>query len=180
MKEGCGRSQGRSCCLGLMDECSRGECVWRASEAREAEGARVPLPLPALSFVAASSASSRARARRRRERSRRDRPPAGRVRQKAGSPSASAPGGARGYHVRASPSLASPAAAPGSMAPKRRAAPGGVWLRAGACLLAWAAFCRLRAGACPAPCACSGTTVDCHGLGLRSVPKNIPRSAERL
>uniref|UniRef100_A0A670HVK4 Slit homolog 1 protein n=1 Tax=Podarcis muralis TaxID=64176 RepID=A0A670HVK4_PODMU len=61
-----------------------------------------------------------------------------------------------------------------------RAASGGVWLRAGACLLAWAAFCRVRASACPAPCACSGTTVDCHGLGLRSVPKNIPRSAERL
>ncbi|XP_066478770.1 slit homolog 1 protein [Tiliqua scincoides] len=66
------------------------------------------------------------------------------------------------------------------MAPKRRAAPGCVWMRVGACLLAWAALCRVRASACPAPCACSGTTVDCHGLGLRSVPKNIPRSAERL
>lgn len=82
----------------------------------------------------------------------------------AGQPLASAPRGSRG-----------------SMAPKRRAAPGGgVWLRAGACLLAWAAFCRVRASACPAPCACSGTTIDCHGLGLRSVPKNVPRSAERL
>ncbi|CAG09354.1 unnamed protein product [Tetraodon nigroviridis] len=35
-------------------------------------------------------------------------------------------------------------------------------------------------GACPALCTCSGTTVDCHGLGLRSMPRNIPRNAERL
>ncbi|XP_041819743.1 slit homolog 1b [Chelmon rostratus] len=34
--------------------------------------------------------------------------------------------------------------------------------------------------ACPAPCSCLGTTVDCHGLGIHSVPKNIPRGAERL
>lgn len=36
------------------------------------------------------------------------------------------------------------------------------------------------AGACPALCTCSGTTVDCHGLGLRSMPRNIPRNTERL
>uniref|UniRef100_A0A4W4HLJ4 Slit homolog 1a (Drosophila) n=1 Tax=Electrophorus electricus TaxID=8005 RepID=A0A4W4HLJ4_ELEEL len=35
-------------------------------------------------------------------------------------------------------------------------------------------------GACPALCTCSGTTVDCHGLGLKSVPRNIPRNVERL
>lgn len=100
-----------------------------------------------------------------------------------------APTSAPWDHVRrrGSPSLARPAASSGSksMAPKQqRASPSGsssgVWLRAGTCLLAWAAFCRGQASACPAPCACSGTTVDCHGLGLRSVPKNIPRSAERL
>lgn len=34
--------------------------------------------------------------------------------------------------------------------------------------------------ACPAQCSCSGSTVDCHGLALRSVPRNIPRSTERL
>ncbi|XP_008582036.1 PREDICTED: slit homolog 2 protein-like isoform X1 [Galeopterus variegatus] len=34
--------------------------------------------------------------------------------------------------------------------------------------------------ACPAQCSCSGSTVDCHGLSLRSVPRNIPRNTERL
>ncbi|KAG7259168.1 hypothetical protein CRUP_005396 [Coryphaenoides rupestris] len=33
---------------------------------------------------------------------------------------------------------------------------------------------------CPAQCSCTGTTVDCHGQGLRAVPRNIPRNAERL
>ncbi|XP_071982122.1 slit homolog 2 protein isoform X1 [Engystomops pustulosus] len=33
---------------------------------------------------------------------------------------------------------------------------------------------------CPAQCTCTGTTVDCHGLALRSVPRNIPRNTERL
>lgn len=37
-----------------------------------------------------------------------------------------------------------------------------------------------NASACPALCTCSGTTVDCHGLGLRSMPRNIPRNTERL
>uniref|UniRef100_A0A673AQ07 Slit homolog 1a (Drosophila) n=1 Tax=Sphaeramia orbicularis TaxID=375764 RepID=A0A673AQ07_9TELE len=36
------------------------------------------------------------------------------------------------------------------------------------------------ASACPALCTCSGTTVDCHGLGLKSMPRNIPRNTERL
>ncbi|KAL4641042.1 hypothetical protein GN956_G11784 [Arapaima gigas] len=34
--------------------------------------------------------------------------------------------------------------------------------------------------ACPTLCTCSGTTVDCHGLGIRTVPRNIPRNTERL
>ncbi|XP_014845931.1 PREDICTED: slit homolog 2 protein-like [Poecilia mexicana] len=33
---------------------------------------------------------------------------------------------------------------------------------------------------CPPQCSCTGTTVDCHGQGLRSVPRNIPRNTERL
>ncbi|XP_068607543.1 slit homolog 1 protein-like [Brachionichthys hirsutus] len=36
------------------------------------------------------------------------------------------------------------------------------------------------AGACPPPCSCLGSTVDCHGLGIHAVPKNIPRGTERL
>lgn len=36
------------------------------------------------------------------------------------------------------------------------------------------------AEACPASCSCLGSTVDCHGLGIHSVPKNIPRGTERL
>ncbi|XP_071360831.1 slit homolog 1b [Trachinotus anak] len=36
------------------------------------------------------------------------------------------------------------------------------------------------AEACPAPCSCLGNTVDCHGLGIHSVPRNIPRGTERL
>ncbi|XP_060923455.1 slit homolog 1 protein-like [Limanda limanda] len=36
------------------------------------------------------------------------------------------------------------------------------------------------AEACPALCSCLGNTVDCHGLGIHSVPKNIPRGTERL
>lgn len=39
---------------------------------------------------------------------------------------------------------------------------------------------RRGAEACPAPCSCLGNTVDCHGLGIHSVPKNIPRGTERL
>ncbi|XP_072239710.1 slit homolog 1b [Leuresthes tenuis] len=36
------------------------------------------------------------------------------------------------------------------------------------------------AEACPPPCSCLGNTVDCHGLGIHSIPKNIPRGTERL
>ncbi|XP_007438859.1 slit homolog 3 protein-like, partial [Python bivittatus] len=34
--------------------------------------------------------------------------------------------------------------------------------------------------ACPSKCTCSGSNVDCHGLGLKTVPRGIPRNAERL
>ncbi|XP_064419058.1 slit homolog 1b isoform X1 [Latimeria chalumnae] len=57
---------------------------------------------------------------------------------------------------------------------------GALWLRAGVWVLVWSAVCRVRAGGCPALCTCSGTTVDCHGLGLKAVPKSIPRNTERL
>uniref|UniRef100_A0A8K9UQM2 Slit homolog 1b (Drosophila) n=1 Tax=Oncorhynchus mykiss TaxID=8022 RepID=A0A8K9UQM2_ONCMY len=53
--------------------------------------------------------------------------------------------------------------------------------RAGLWLLLWG--CLLGAGgveACPSLCTCVGATVDCHGLGVRNIPKNIPRSTERL
>lgn len=52
--------------------------------------------------------------------------------------------------------------------------------------LAWAAVLLLLAPwgggveACPSPCSCLGSTVDCHGRGIYAVPKNIPRGTERL
>ncbi|XP_067858120.1 slit homolog 1a isoform X2 [Heptranchias perlo] len=51
------------------------------------------------------------------------------------------------------------------------------FVRTGIFLLA---ACGICTSACPARCSCAGTTVDCHGLGLRSIPKNIPRNTERL
>uniref|UniRef100_K7GHY0 LRRNT domain-containing protein n=2 Tax=Pelodiscus sinensis TaxID=13735 RepID=K7GHY0_PELSI len=33
---------------------------------------------------------------------------------------------------------------------------------------------------CPSKCTCSASNVDCHGLGLKTVPRGIPRNAERL
>uniref|UniRef100_A0A8C8VEF8 Slit homolog 1 protein n=1 Tax=Pelusios castaneus TaxID=367368 RepID=A0A8C8VEF8_9SAUR len=66
------------------------------------------------------------------------------------------------------------------MAPQGGSGSDSGWLRAGAWLLAWAAVCGARAGGCPALCTCSGPSVDCHGTGLRGVPRNVPRHAERL
>ncbi|KAL7855411.1 hypothetical protein AOLI_G00190150 [Acnodon oligacanthus] len=60
----------------------------------------------------------------------------------------------------------------------RRGYSGG-WTWAPLSLLLCALLCG-RSSACPALCTCSGTTVDCHGLGLKSVPRNIPRNTERL
>ncbi|XP_014860989.1 PREDICTED: slit homolog 3 protein isoform X1 [Poecilia mexicana] len=50
-----------------------------------------------------------------------------------------------------------------------------VWAALLAALL-WAA----AAHGCPHKCSCSGSHVDCQGLGLKTVPKGVPRSAERL
>ncbi|XP_061832767.1 slit homolog 3 protein isoform X2 [Nerophis lumbriciformis] len=36
------------------------------------------------------------------------------------------------------------------------------------------------ADGCPHKCSCSGSHVDCQGLGLKTIPKGIPRGAERL
>lgn len=47
---------------------------------------------------------------------------------------------------------------------------------AAAVLLMFAA----AASGCPHKCSCSGSHVDCQGLGLKTVPKGIPRNAERL
>lgn len=33
---------------------------------------------------------------------------------------------------------------------------------------------------CPHKCSCSGSHVDCQGQGFRTVPRGIPRNAERL
>ncbi|XP_034392503.1 slit homolog 1b [Cyclopterus lumpus] len=67
----------------------------------------------------------------------------------------------------------------------RTAAPGGARPSGLRSVLAWGVLVLLAAGrggveACPAPCSCLGNTVDCHGLGIHSVPRNIPRGTERL
>ncbi|XP_015205363.2 slit homolog 3 protein isoform X1 [Lepisosteus oculatus] len=41
-------------------------------------------------------------------------------------------------------------------------------------------LCFLTVNGCPHKCSCSGSHVDCHGQGFRTVPKGIPRNAERL
>uniref|UniRef100_A0A8C2ADF9 Slit homolog 1b (Drosophila) n=1 Tax=Cyprinus carpio TaxID=7962 RepID=A0A8C2ADF9_CYPCA len=37
-----------------------------------------------------------------------------------------------------------------------------------------------QSGACPPHCSCTGTTVDCHGLVFKNMPRNIPKNTERL
>uniref|UniRef100_A0A673YN31 Slit homolog 3 (Drosophila) n=1 Tax=Salmo trutta TaxID=8032 RepID=A0A673YN31_SALTR len=48
----------------------------------------------------------------------------------------------------------------------------------------WVLMCGLLCAAvvngCPHKCSCSGSHVDCQGQGFRTVPKGIPRNAERL
>uniref|UniRef100_A0A672N3F4 Slit homolog 1 protein-like n=1 Tax=Sinocyclocheilus grahami TaxID=75366 RepID=A0A672N3F4_SINGR len=48
----------------------------------------------------------------------------------------------------------------------------------------WGLLCALllagQSGACPPHCSCTGTTVDCHGLAFKNMPRNIPKSTERL
>lgn len=40
--------------------------------------------------------------------------------------------------------------------------------------------CAAPVDGCPHKCSCSGSHVDCQGLGLKTMPKGIPRNAERL
>uniref|UniRef100_A0A8C7ZC76 Slit homolog 3 (Drosophila) n=1 Tax=Oryzias sinensis TaxID=183150 RepID=A0A8C7ZC76_9TELE len=56
-----------------------------------------------------------------------------------------------------------------------RAAPRRVWALLLALLL-----CATPVDGCPHKCSCSGSHVDCQGLGLKTVPKGVPRNAERL
>ncbi|KAF7667004.1 hypothetical protein LDENG_00080980 [Lucifuga dentata] len=59
--------------------------------------------------------------------------------------------------------------------PGKRAALCRLWLLVLASLL-----CAVWVDGCPHKCSCSGSHVDCQGLGLKTVPKGIPRNAERL
>ncbi|NP_001030147.1 slit homolog 1b precursor [Danio rerio] len=52
----------------------------------------------------------------------------------------------------------------------------GLWIWA----LLLSLFLSGRSGACPPHCSCTGSTVDCHGLAFKSVPRNIPKTTERL
>uniref|UniRef100_A0A8C5HHE2 Slit homolog 3 protein-like n=1 Tax=Gouania willdenowi TaxID=441366 RepID=A0A8C5HHE2_GOUWI len=47
-------------------------------------------------------------------------------------------------------------------------------------LVAVLLLCAAAVDGCPHKCSCSGSHVDCQGLGLKTVPKGIPRNAERL
>uniref|UniRef100_F6R0K3 Slit guidance ligand 3 n=1 Tax=Xenopus tropicalis TaxID=8364 RepID=F6R0K3_XENTR len=47
-------------------------------------------------------------------------------------------------------------------------------------LCLWSLLTFALVNGCPSKCTCSGPNVDCHGLGLKTVPKGIPRNAERL
>ncbi|KAM7389129.1 hypothetical protein PAMP_023123 [Pampus punctatissimus] len=58
---------------------------------------------------------------------------------------------------------------------KKRAALCGIWALFFALIV-----CAVSVDGCPHKCSCSGSHVDCQGLGLKTVPKGIPRNAERL
>lgn len=62
--------------------------------------------------------------------------------------------------------------------PSRRAASCRVWALVVAAVVLL--MCAAAASGCPHKCSCSGSHVDCQGLGLKTVPKGIPRNAERL
>uniref|UniRef100_A0A7N9AXC3 Slit homolog 3 (Drosophila) n=1 Tax=Mastacembelus armatus TaxID=205130 RepID=A0A7N9AXC3_9TELE len=59
--------------------------------------------------------------------------------------------------------------------PEKRAALCRVWA-----LVFTLLVCVASVNGCPHKCSCSGSHVDCQGLGLKTVPKGIPRNAERL
>lgn len=66
------------------------------------------------------------------------------------------------------------------MAPGRTGAGAGVRARLALALALASILSGPPAAACPTKCTCSAASVDCHGLGLRAVPRGIPRNAERL
>lgn len=66
------------------------------------------------------------------------------------------------------------------MAPGRTAAGAAVRARLALALALASILSGPPAAACPTKCTCSAASVDCHGLGLRAVPRGIPRNAERL
>nr|KAF6482134.1 slit guidance ligand 3 [Molossus molossus] len=66
------------------------------------------------------------------------------------------------------------------MAPGRTGAGATVRARLALALALASVLSGAPAAACPTKCTCSAASVDCHGLGLRAVPRGIPRNAERL
>ncbi|VTJ52593.1 Hypothetical predicted protein [Marmota monax] len=67
-----------------------------------------------------------------------------------------------------------------TMAPGRSGAGAAVRARLALALALASVLSWPLAVACPTKCTCSAASVDCHGLGLRAVPRGIPRNAERL
>lgn len=67
-----------------------------------------------------------------------------------------------------------------TMAPGRTGAGATVRARLALALALASVLSVAPATACPTKCTCSAASVDCHGLGLRAVPRGIPRNAERL
>lgn len=67
-----------------------------------------------------------------------------------------------------------------TMAPGRTGAGAAVRARLALALALASILSGPPAAACPTKCTCSAASVDCHGLGLRAVPRGIPRNAERL
>lgn len=55
------------------------------------------------------------------------------------------------------------------------------WVKScGIITLLCAYLCYVSVNGCPHKCSCSGSHVDCQGQGFKTVPKGIPRNAERL
>ncbi|KAK2544763.1 hypothetical protein Q9966_001786 [Columba livia] len=54
------------------------------------------------------------------------------------------------------------------------------FLYLGMVLSFWSSASWMPVGGCPHKCTCIASNVDCHGLGLKTVPRDIPRNAERL
>uniref|UniRef100_A0AAY4EM14 Slit homolog 3 (Drosophila) n=1 Tax=Denticeps clupeoides TaxID=299321 RepID=A0AAY4EM14_9TELE len=58
--------------------------------------------------------------------------------------------------------------------------PGAPRVRRGVLAALCALLCSAAVRGCPHKCSCSGSHVDCQGQGFRTVPRGVPRSAERL